>query len=156
MFIACHSACCWRVAVLFLLTGPAHASAAAFSEASLAFSATVNLTSIIVNISDPINVNVSWKSFYTLSNGLCKQKNNNKVIIWWDGRLTSSSFILISFSVSTSGVDSGRKGTGLSTRLSCVSLLAKTKLNFSINLHFLLSTEEREIYLVIWCMHWAL
>ena len=36
---------------------------------------------------------------------------------------TSSSFILMSLSVSTSGVDRGRKGVGLSTRLSCVSLL---------------------------------
>lgn len=36
---------------------------------------------------------------------------------------TSSSFILISFSVSTSGVDSGRMGIGLSIRLSWASLL---------------------------------
>lgn len=37
--------------------------------------------------------------------------------------LTSSSFILMSFSVSASGVGSGRMGMGLSMRLSWVSLL---------------------------------
>ena len=36
---------------------------------------------------------------------------------------TSSSFILMSFSVSTSGVESGRMGMGLSIRLSWASLL---------------------------------
>lgn len=38
-------------------------------------------------------------------------------------RLSSSSFILMSFSVSASGVGSGRMGMGLSMRLSWVSLL---------------------------------
>lgn len=37
--------------------------------------------------------------------------------------LTSSSFILMSFSVSASGVGKGRMGMGLSMRLSWVSLL---------------------------------
>lgn len=42
---------------------------------------------------------------------------------------TSSSFILISFSVSRSGVDSGRMGMGLSIRLSWASLLRQKEEN---------------------------
>lgn len=45
----------------------------------------------------------------------------------YDSSLTSSSFILMSRSVSASGVGSGRMGIGLSIRLSCVSLLQHTR-----------------------------
>lgn len=69
---------------------------------------------------------MSWMSeliSITWCDQSCQSKNRKQSVCFFAD--TSSSFILMSFSVSTSGVESGRMGMGLSIRLSWASLLKR-------------------------------
>ena len=117
------------------VTGPVHASAAASSGASAASSSAVSAEQIVrrqrgenkwggeirgslCNVPQCVGYVKPTAVHYS---GLIRIAG--LFFLFFLLTLTSSSFSLMSFSVSASGVDSGRRGMGLSTRLSAFILL---------------------------------
>lgn len=109
------------------VTGLSRASAAASYLASPASSSTADREEWLVLMNwthEQANSHYGMWSVVSEQGTLTREKNHLITEIRKCGD-TSSSFILISFSVSTSGVESGRMGMGLSIRLSWASLLKR-------------------------------